>query len=240
MTKATAELKPLPGFASLETWHCVTGSMRHVYVFHGQPCTEDLLLGLGAGVGFIYWHMKGLPPMIGGRGNVGAPGEEGLEKTAGRRTGVGVEVFRITNTRKAERTLLELLEAGEPVMVQLDMGFLPYFDLPDDFHFGGHVAVVAGYDPATRTVLMADRDRDLHPVSLDTLALARGSTFKPFPPRNQWYTFDFGAASEPQPAEVHTAIHEVVDRMLRPPISNAGVKGASARPLNESKPGLSR
>ena len=105
------------------------------------------------------------------------------------------------------------------------MGFLPYFDLPDDFHFGGHVAVVAGYDPTTRTVLMADRDHDLHPVSLDTLALARGSTFKPFPPSNQWYTFDFTAARAPQPAEVRTAISEVVERMLCPPISNAGVKG---------------
>ena len=36
-----------------------------------------------------------------------------------------------------------MLEAGEPVLVYVDMGFLPYFvDLPDDYHFGGHV--VAG------------------------------------------------------------------------------------------------
>ena len=31
-------------------------------------------------MGFIYWHMKGMPPFLGGRANTGRPGEEGLEK----------------------------------------------------------------------------------------------------------------------------------------------------------------
>ncbi|MGD8240155.1 MAG: BtrH N-terminal domain-containing protein, partial [Armatimonadota bacterium] len=110
-------LKPLPGFRSLATHHCVTGSMRHVYEFHDHPPSEDLLLGLGAGVGFIYWHMKGMPPMLGGRANFERPGEEGLEKTAGKRTGVRVESFQTTSARKAEASLLEMLDAGEPVMV---------------------------------------------------------------------------------------------------------------------------
>ncbi|MEW6092990.1 MAG: BtrH N-terminal domain-containing protein, partial [Chloroflexota bacterium] len=87
-------LNPLQGFQPLKTHHCVTGSIRNVYEFHGYPISEDLLLGLGAGVGFVYWHMKGTLPFYGGRANVGRPGEEGLEKTAGRRTGVRVESFQ--------------------------------------------------------------------------------------------------------------------------------------------------
>ena len=67
-------------------------------------------------------------------------------------------------------------------MIHVDMGFLSYFDLPDGYHFGGHVIVVAGYDPETRQVLIADRDEELHPVSLEDLEKARGSTFKPFSP----------------------------------------------------------
>ena len=63
-TKMT--LKPLPGFKSLTTHHCVTGSMCLIYEFHGYPISEDLLLGLGTGVGFVYWHMKGTPPLEGG------------------------------------------------------------------------------------------------------------------------------------------------------------------------------
>ena len=218
-------LKPLPGFKSFATHHCVTGSMHHIYEFHDYPISEDLLLGLGAGVGFVYWHMKGTPPFYGGRANVGRPGEEGLEKIAGRRTGVRVESFQTSSARKAEKALLDMLAAGEPVMIHVDMGFLPYFDLPEGYHFGGHVVVVCGYDPETRQVVIADRDEELHPVSLEDLEKARGSTFKPFPPRHKWYTFDFSGKRPPKPEEVRQAIREVVTGMLEPPITNLGVKG---------------
>lgn len=218
-------LLSIDGFKSLETHHCVTGSMRHIYEFHHFPISEDLLLGLGAGVGFVYWHMKGTMPFYGGRANVGRPGEEGLEKTAGKRTGVQIESFHTSSTRKAEKALIDMLAAGEPVMLQVDMGFLPYFDFPEEYHFGGHVIVVGGHDPASGQVLIADRDKELHPTSLEDLARARGSKFKPFPPRHAWYTFDFSGKRSPKPEEVRQAICEVVDGMLEPPITNLGVKG---------------
>lgn len=218
-------LQPLEGFQALRTHHCVTGSMRHIYEFHGYPTSEDLLLGLGAGVGFIYWHMKGTAPFFGGRANVGRPGEEGLEKTAGRRTGVRVRSYCTASARKAEKAVLDLLAAGEPVMVQLDMGFLPYLNFPKEYHFGGHVVVLVGYDADTRQVLVADRDGELHPVSLEVLGQARGSEFKPFPPRNTWYIFDFSHKRLPTRTEVEEAIREVSKGMLKPPIANLGVKG---------------
>ena len=218
-------LQPLEGFHSLKTHHCVTGSMRHIYEFHDHPISEALLLGLGAGVGFIYWHIRGTAPFFGGRTNVGRPGEEGLERTAGKRTGVRVESHCTGSVRKAEKVVLDLLTAGEPVMVQLDMGFLPYFNFPREYHFGGHVIVLAGYDPESRLVLVADRDGELHPVSLEVLARARGSKFKPFPPRNTWYTFNFDHKRSPRSEEVKQAIREVTIGMLRPPIANLGVKG---------------
>ena len=170
-------LEPLEGFKPLTTHHCITGSMRHVYVYNDHPISEEMLLGLGAGVGFIYWHQKGAPPIIGGRANFERPGVEGLEKSTGRRTGVRVESYTTSSARKAERTLLETLDAGQPVMIYCDMGFLPYFDFGDkEYHFGGHAVVVCGYDAETRQALIADRDGELHPVSMDALEKARGST----------------------------------------------------------------
>ena len=219
-------LKPFDGFRSLETHHCVTGSMLHMYDFYNHPISEEMLLGIGSGVGFIYWHIKGMEPIFGGRGNVGRPGEEGLEVTAGRRTGVRVEKHHTGSTRKAEKTMLELLEAGKPVMINVDMGFLPYFDhLPEDFHFGGHAIVVGGYDSETKEVLVADRDQPLHPVPWEDLVNARGSKFKPFPPMNMWFTFDFSKKREPTPDEISEAIGEVCTTMLEGPISNIGVRG---------------
>ncbi len=218
-------LKPLEGFKSLETRHCVTGSMRHVYAYNDHDISEDMLLGIGAGVSFSYWHFKGQTPFMGGRGNVSRPGEEGLEKTTGRRTGVVVESYITSSARKAERTLLEMLDAGQPVMIQCDMGFLPYFDFGDtDYHFGWHIVVVCGYDAETRQVLIADRD-GLHPVSMEDLEKVRGSTYKPFPPRHKWYTFDFSNKRQPTADEVREAIAEQARGMLEPPISNIGVKG---------------
>ena len=216
---------PIPGFKSLCTHHCITGSMRHIYDFHNHPISEEMLLGLGAGLGFIYWHMKGTMPFLGGRANVGRPSEEGLEITAGRRTGVRVERHQTSSVRKAEKALLALLESGEPVMLMLDMGFLPYLELPEDFHFGGHAIAVGGYDEENGEILVSDRDEGLYPVSLEAIAQARGSTFKPFPPKNAWFTFDFTDKRQPLPEEIFTAIGETCRAMLEGPISNLGVRG---------------
>ena len=217
--------RPFAGFESYPTQHCVTGSLKHIYDFHGHPVSEELLLGLGRGLGFVYFHIKGADPFYGGRANNASRSDEGLELTAGRRTGVIVQTHVTSSAHKAEQALRELLEAGEPVLICLDMGFLPYFDLPAGYHFGGHVVVVAGYDPGTRQVLLADRDVSLHAVDWDVLEQARGSTFKPFPPAHRYYTFDFSAARPTTADEVRTAIGEVCHGMLAPPISNLGVDG---------------
>lgn len=215
-------LEPLPGFQHFTTHHCVTGSMQHVYVYNEHDISEEMLLGLGAGVSFSYWHFKGQAPFIGGRGGFKPP----MEELTGQRTGVKIEMHTTTSVRKAHMTLLQMLEAGQPVMIQCDMGFLPYFDFGgQEYHFGGHVVVVCGYDPATNQVLVADRDEELHPVAMEDLAKARGSTYKPFPPKNLWYTFDFDQKRQPSAGEVRQAILEQAQAMLEPPIRNIGVKG---------------
>lgn len=215
-------LEALDGFQHFTTHHCVTGSMRHVYVYNNHNISEEMLLGLGAGVSFSYWHFKGQAPFIGGRGGFKPP----MEEVAGQRTGVTIKMQTTTSVRRARETLLEMLEAGQPAMIQCDMGFLPYFDFGgEEYHFGGHVVIVCGYDPDTDEVLVADREEVLHPVTMEALAKARGSTYKPFPPKNLWYTFDFGQKRQPTADEVRQAILEQAQAMLEPPIRNIGVKG---------------
>ena len=206
----------------METHHCVTGSLRHVYVYNDHDVSENMLLGIGAGVSFSYWHFKGQPPFMGGRGMP----KPSMEEIVGQRTGVVIEPHTTTSPRKARKTLLEMLEAGQPMMIQCDMGYLPYFDFGgEEYHFGGHVMVVCGFDPQTDQVLIADRDEELHPISMAELEQARGSTHRPFPPKNKWYTFDFGQKRMPTAEEVRQAIREQAQLMLEPPISNIGVRG---------------
>ncbi len=213
----------LPGFRSFETHHCVTGSMLHVLRHRGVEVSEEMLLGLGAGVGFFYWHTKGAPPMLLGRGNTHRGDVVGLEVDAPRRLGIGVERVSTSSAKFARASLDEELAAGRSVMVQVDMGFLPYLDFPEEYHFGGHVVVVGGVDRGRFVV--ADRDAELHRVTQHALAMARGSRHKPFPAKNTWYRFDTSAARPPTPADMREAIHDNADAMLNGPITNLGVRG---------------
>ncbi len=215
-------LQPFEQFQHFETHHCVTGSMRHIYAYNQHPVSEDMLLGLGEGVSFIYWHSKGSDPFLGGRGNP----KPSLEQVAGQRTGVTVQIHTTSSSARARKTLLDLLEAGQPVMLMVDMGFLPYFDFDgQEYHFGGHAVVACGYDADSKMVLIADRDAELHPVPLADLEKARGSTFQPFPPKNRLYTFDFSAKRQPTADEMRLAMRHQATLMLNPPISNIGVRG---------------
>lgn len=199
--------------------------MRHIYDLCGRDVAEELLLGLGAGVGFIYWHQKGAPPILGGRANVSRPAKAGFEIVAGRRTGVAVTFQTTTSARKARDGLLTEMAAGTPAMLQVDMGFLPYFDFPTEYHFGGHVVAVVGFDQERELALVCDRDEELHPVALDMLEEARASQFQPFPPQHGRWTFDFTHQRDPQPDEVLAAIAEGAHAMLNPPIKSFGVAG---------------
>lgn len=214
-------IQPIPGFEHLYTHHCVSGSMAQIYKFYEHNISEEMLLCLGEGVGYIYWHQKGTEPFIGGRSQP----KPSMEEIAAQRTGVKVGSYTTTSARKAKKTLVSALEANEPVMLQVDMGFLPYFDFDgEEYHFGGHGVVACGYDAKSDTVLISDRDA-LYPVPMADLAQARSSTFKPFPPKNRWLTFDFSQKRQPTPVEIRTAIKNMAALMLEPPISNIGVAG---------------
>jgi hypothetical protein len=189
-----------------------------------------MLLGLGAGMGFIYWRMKmGSSDyvFVGGRGN-----NKNFFSDLGKRVGVGIEMKSTSSAKRAEASLFEKLRKKEPVMLFGDMGFLPWFEFPQEYHFGGHTFVVCGYD-GKKTVLVSDIDQRASglkkgfyfPVSSEQLGKARDSEYKPFPPKNMYIEFDFRKYHDPQPQDVYSSIKQTVEAQLNPPIKNIGVKG---------------
>jgi hypothetical protein len=57
----------LKDFTSTGGKHCQTTAMKAVLDYSGIQLSEDMLLGLGGGIGFIYWYMKLMPaPFVGG------------------------------------------------------------------------------------------------------------------------------------------------------------------------------
>jgi len=224
------QLEPFKNCPPLDGYHCVTNSLAKIFHYYGRPVSEDMLLGLGAGMGFIYWQMKmGSDPYIfvGGRAN-----NKDFFHDLGKRVGVDIDVVSTSSASKAESALLGKLAGQEPVMVFGDMGFLPWFDFPTEYHFGGHTFVVCGYD-GDNTLLASDMDPKASglkkgfysPITMEQLRNARNSAYKPFPPKNSWLEFDFSRFHAPTPADLYSAIQQTVDAQLDPPIKNIGVKG---------------
>jgi hypothetical protein len=223
-------ITPFDNCPPLDGYHCVTSSLRKMFCHAHHPLSEDMLLGLGAGMGFIYWQMNiggQKTVFVGGRGNT-----KNFFADLGYRTGVHIREVPTSSAAKARSSLLEKLARNEPVMLFGDMGFLPWFDLPEDYHFGGHTFVICGFD-GSETVLASDLEQRAGglkkgfyaPVTLDQLGKARSSPFKPFPPKNTSLEFDFTNYRDPGPEDIRSAIAQAVESQLTPPIKNLGVKG---------------
>lgn len=224
------EITPFDNCPALDGYHCQTNSLAKIFYYYKHLLSEDMLLGLGAGMSFIYWHMKmGSSDyiFIGGRGN-----NKEFFHDVGERTGVKIEAKSTSSEKKAEVLLIEKLAKKEPVMVYGDMGFLPWFDFPEGYHFGGHTFVLCGFN-GKDTVLASDMDPKAsglkkgfyYPISLELLRKARSSKYKPFPPKNTYLEFDFKNFHNPTTEYIYSAIKQTIESQLNPPIKNIGVKG---------------
>ena len=133
----------LEGFNPFVGKHCETTALKRVLDYHGLSLSEEMLLGLGGGAGFIYWYMKMMPsPFVGTRYGKGTD----FPMNIFRRIGGGVTIIETSSPKKGYEELKALLRGGEPAVVYGDMVYLPYLALPEVAHFGGHVIVVFGLD----------------------------------------------------------------------------------------------
>jgi len=48
----------LEGFKQFVGKHCETTALKRVLDYHGIYLSEEMLLGLGGGIGFIYWYLR--------------------------------------------------------------------------------------------------------------------------------------------------------------------------------------
>jgi hypothetical protein len=202
--------------------HCETTALKRVLDYHGLSLSEEMLLGLGGGIGFIYWYMKMMPcPFVGGRYGKGPdfPGD------ICRRIGGGATAVETASAKRGYEELKALLRGGELAVVYGDMAYLPYFALPEVAHFGGHVFVVFGLDEARDEVYIYDRGRKPVTVSIDDLARARGSKFPPFPPKHRLLKIKYPAKVANLEQGIKESIRECCLGMLKPPMKNIGLAG---------------
>ncbi|MFX0086672.1 MAG: BtrH N-terminal domain-containing protein [Candidatus Hodarchaeota archaeon] len=202
----------LDGFIHKPGVHCITSALRDVFEFHGFNLSEEMLFGLGSGLSLGYINMRGTPdPILGGR-------SRNPEDIACKRLGVGVKKFTTDNPEEGWLRLKQRLNKGIPSMILIDMAYLPYQDLPEDYHFGQHGIAVCGYNAEKDVVLVSDTAfEEFQEVSTENLMKGRSSTVsKWMDPRNMIYEFSFPSKLTNVNKIIPSALQQAGKNILKP------------------------
>jgi hypothetical protein len=215
--------KVAKGFVHRIGVHCESSAIRDVLESRGLRLSEGMVFGLDCTFGFIYWKQKSaIPPFrIGGKICK-------FPNTLPEFLGVNVERKTAGSQNRAWQSVKEKLDEDTPLPIFADIYHLDYMNVPKQpwNHFGAHMIVLAGYDEEKGEAYVADTGfRGLQAISLRSLAEARDSKYKPFPPRNTWFNVSLPAKAQPLGQAAKKAIAETSKGMLDPPTRNLGVKG---------------
>ena len=208
------------GFNHFGGKHCETNAFRKVLAHNGFSLSEEMLFGLGGGIGFIYWHSKKMPtPFVGGR-NGAFPG---FLSNVAHRLKINLEVIQTNSEKKGYEALKSILRKGEPALVYGDIAYLPYFMVTR--HFGGHAFVVFELDEKKGEVMVSDRGSNPCTLKLQDLKKARSSSFSPFSPKNSMLKLSYPNEMPHLNQSIYSALRDCCQAMLYPPISNFGIDG---------------
>jgi len=203
--------------------NCMTSSLWKLLHHLGHNISEEMLVGIASGLGFIYWKMKQMPtPFVGGMNGGRFPTILGL---AVNRLGGEWKVLKSSSVTRAHKHLRETLEMDQPALVCADLGFLDYLSLGGDDHFGMHTILVYGIDEKDDEAWVSDRFATPLTIPLSRLQKARASEYHPFPAKNKLMQVTMPDVTIPLEEIIPSAVKENADFMLNPPISNMGAKG---------------
>ncbi|NHK30027.1 MAG: DUF4872 domain-containing protein [Asgard group archaeon] len=203
--------------------NCQTSALHKLYHYYGHDISEEMLVGIGSGLGFIYWYMKNMPaPFAGGMNSGKFPG---LVGRIVERLNSSYKILQTSSVKTAHQHLKETLQMNQPAMICVDMAYVDYFGMGENQHFGQHMFLVYGIDEPNNLTYIADRFDVVCTLPLIKLQQARASKYPPFPAKNQMLQFTFPKNLPNLVPIIPITIKENVDYMLNPPIKNMGVSG---------------
>ena len=172
--------------------HCGSTALRNLLAFDGIEISEEMALGLGAGVCFYYVPLEGQSPSRFTNGRVGRLEEQFCELTG---AALRFETFDDANASWAAAR--SAVDAGRPALL-LDGPLLPR-PLRTLGPLPGHAVILAGYDD--EVAYLSDTGfEELQTTKLEHLAEARHGQHPVFPLDGQMLTVpDPEALRDPQP-----------------------------------------
>ena len=153
--------------------HCGSTALRNLLAFDGVEISEEMALGLGAGVCFYYVPMDGQSPSRFTNGRVGRLEEQFCELT-----GAALALETFDDAQASWAAARAAVDAGRPPLLLTDLYYLDHYGR--SAHFPGHAVVLAGYDD--EVAYLSDTGfEDLQTTRLENLARARHGTHPMFP-----------------------------------------------------------
>ncbi|MFX1299197.1 MAG: BtrH N-terminal domain-containing protein [Promethearchaeota archaeon] len=214
--------------------HCESSSMRDLFEYYGFPMTEAMAFGLDATMGFNFFDTTNIvsfipdseiPFFLGGKQGTIEP-----DSLACRLLGIILRKQTFTSSDKAWIEAKKKLDQGIPLILRVDLGYLPYFEMGGEFHFGGHAITLAGYDDEKMVAYVGDSEFEgFQEVSIEILKKCRNSDYGPkfMQPQNAQFSMLMRPDGKHPPlaASIKLAIQKVVNNMLRPSMNNFGIQG---------------
>lgn len=212
--------------------HCESSAMRDVFEYIGFPMTEAMVFGLDATMGFGFFDTTNtfsfipksdIPFFLGGK-----QGTIDSNSLACRLLGITLRKQSYTSADKAWEESKKMLIQNNPLILKVDLGYLPYFE-EEEIHFGGHALTLAGYDEERKIAFVGDTEYEgFQEISIEKLKQARSSEYGPkfMHPNNVQFSMvrRLDGKHPPLAAGVKVAIQKVVNNMLRPSVNYNGIQ----------------
>ncbi|NEB04788.1 BtrH N-terminal domain-containing protein [Streptomyces sp. SID13726] len=217
--------RTVTGVDARGTQHCETSALGVLLRQQGIDLSEPMLFGLGSGLSFVYWDSKSMGfPFLGGRVR---PFE--LTRNLAAALALDLDVRETSSPRKGWANVVDAIDGGRPVGLQLDSYHLDYFGTK--VHFGGHVVAMYGYDDEVALLVDTDQQGGAVSTSRGSLAEARAAR-GPMTARHRSFTVtapgrsaEGGIAGLLPEGRIVPAITTCAHAFLNPPIANLGHRG---------------
>ena len=120
--EATTAPSMVSGYRHAPGNHCGSTALRNLLAFHGAEISEEMALGLGAGISFYYVSLEGSSPSRFTNGRVGRLEEQFVELTA-----APIRLDTLADPDAAWDAARAAVDAGRPAILLTDLYYLDHY-----------------------------------------------------------------------------------------------------------------
>jgi len=209
---AATAARIVPGYRHVPGNHCGSTALRNLLGFHGFEMSEEMALGLGAGVSFYYVVLDGSSPSRFTNGRTGRLEEQFVELT-----GAPLRLDTFEDRDAAWDAARAAVDAERPPILITDLYYLDHYGR--SAHFPGHAVVLAGYD--SEVAYLSDTGfEELQTTRLESLKQARHGDHPVFPLEGHMFTLEEGSELGDLADAAPAAIARCARGMLEPELGD--------------------